>query len=298
MTTKLVILYQTALTGQMFSFTNNHITYTISIPAYPINLVVDHFVIMKGQGLQTMERLFPNNKAEIFFNLGDAVQGRTHLNLPAPVVKDNMVSGLRSSFFDFYPPKNFHMAGLRFTLFGFNQLFNIPADQFTDNNYPANDVWGKEMCFLQERLQYAKDQPEIFAILSHWIIDHFKRCSLQELQMWGRLEKKFCDANMSVSDLLHNYMGYSQKHSIQLLKNRSGMRPKDIKKIIRLDQALKSISQTSIRSWSGFAYELGYADQSHFIREFKNFTGYTPLQYLDTKPHEFHFFENLPGEQE
>lgn len=39
-------------------------------------------------------------------------------------------------------------------------------------------------------------------------------------------------------------------------------------------QAGKEINQAQI------AYASGYADQSHFIREFKKFCGYTPVSLL------------------
>lgn len=280
----------------MFSFTNNHITYQLEIPAYPVNMFIDHFVIMKGQGQKVAERLFPNNKAEIFFNLGDPVKGQNNLAVSAPAVKENMVSGIRNSFFDFYPPRNFYMAGMRFTLFGFNHLFKIPAYHFTDNNIPASDVFDRSIGFLQERLHEARNTKEIFTILNNWVMDRLLNCSLQECTVWNKLESKLYDPALSIPELLNSHMGYSQKHAIQLFKNHSGLRPKDIRKIIRFNQTLKNMARMPIQSGSGFAYDAGYSDQSHFIREFRYFTGYTPLEYLSTKPHEYYFFENLPAE--
>ncbi|MGC3944789.1 MAG: helix-turn-helix domain-containing protein [Chryseolinea sp.] len=280
----------------MFSFTNNQIKYTIEIPSYPVNLFVDHYVHMEGQSLKRDERLFPNNKTEIFFNLGGKVSGRSPLNT-APDIVRTMVSGLRHSWFDFSPPANFCMIGLRFTLFGFHQLFRIPAGHFTDNNFSAEDVWGAEVRVLHERLQEATNCAAMFTTLGDWIAARLSKCSLSEMTVWSRMERMLASPQSSVSDLLNSHMGYSHKHSIQLIKDQSGLGPKEIQKIIRFDRALKGISQGPVMNWSAFACNSGYADQSHFIRDFKAFTGYTPSEYLGLKPHEYHFYE-LMSEQE
>jgi len=278
----------------MFSFTNNQINYTLGIPAYPVNLFVDHYVYMNGESLKRPERLFPNNKTEIFFNLGEKVQGKSHGDSSAPDIIRTMVSGVRHSWFDFLPPTKFCMIGLRFTLFGFHQLFRIPAGHFTDNNFVAEDVWGSEISFLHERLQQGKPCTEMFQILNDWIMVRLSRCSLPEMIVWNKMERMLSSPQASVSELLTHHMGYSHKHSIQLIRDQSGLSPKDIQKIIRFDRSLKGISQGPVQNWSAFACNAGYADQSHFIRDFKFFTGYTPGEYLTLKPHEYFFYEAMP----
>lgn len=280
----------------MFSFIRNHINYTLLIPGFPANSVVDHFVIMKGTGIEVPERLFPNNKFEIFFNLGDKVCGKSYVGEQAPVIEDSIVSGLRHTFFDFFPPPNYYMVGMRFTLFGFNQLFKIPAYHFTDKNLSASSVWGKEILLLQQQLIEAQDDTSIFAVMNDWITSRLSNCLFPEITQWNHLEQKIYDPRLSVSELAKRHMGYSRKHSIQLFKTHAGTGPNAIKKMIRFDKTVKNISQSSINSWAGFAYDSGYADQSHFIREFKSFSGYTPLEYLITKSIVYKFYEGLLSE--
>ncbi|MEJ1239339.1 helix-turn-helix domain-containing protein [Chryseolinea sp. T2] len=279
----------------MFSFTNNQIKYTLEIPSYPANLFVDHYVYMEGESLRQGERLFPNNKTEMFFNLGGKVGGKGPID-KAPDMVRTMISGVRRSWFDFFPPINFRMIGLRFTLFGFYQLFKIPANQFTDNNFPAEDVWGAEIRIILERLHEANSCDEMFIILDDWIVKRVAGCSLSEMIVWQKMERMLSSPDVSVSELMDSHMGYSHKHSIQLFKDQSGLGPKDIQKIIRFDNALKGISHRPIQNWSAFAMSAGYADQSHLIRDFKGFTGYTPGEYLQIKPHEYHFYEVMAEE--
>jgi AraC-like DNA-binding protein len=242
---------------------------------------------MKGQGLSVPERLFPNNKAEIFFNLGDKVTGINNLNA-ATVLNESTISGVRSSFFDFVPAQNHFMVGLRFSLFGFGQLFQVPANHFADNNFSTEDVWGREMKFLRERLHQAnEDVEQLINILNEWIIQCLAKRSLSEINQWKSLEQKFSITNLPVTEFLNRYVGYTHKHAIHLVKNYCGLAPKHIQKINRFNQVLRLIGSTSFQGWGQMAYQAGYADQSHLIRDFRHFTGYTPEEYFLLKPREY-----------
>ncbi len=74
----------------------------------------------------------------------------------------------------------------------------------------------------------------------------------------------------------------SKKQFERLFHSFVGINPKEYTRIVRFQKALaqmqhqagKEINQAQI------AYASGYADQSHFIREFKKFCGYTPMSLL------------------
>jgi AraC-like DNA-binding protein len=68
---------------------------------------------------------------------------------------------------------------------------------------------------------------------------------------------------------------YLQKLFLQY----TGIPPKLYGKINRFQQSLRLISNKE-NSLTSIAYDCGYFDQSHFIREFKSFTGLTPSAYL------------------
>ena len=59
--------------------------------------------------------------------------------------------------------------------------------------------------------------------------------------------------------------------------------PKEFLKVIRFQSAVRQIEQQDQVDWSAIAYDCGFYDQSHFIADFKKFSGYTPSQYLKIK---------------
>nr|WP_262895832.1 helix-turn-helix transcriptional regulator [Aureivirga marina] len=58
-----------------------------------------------------------------------------------------------------------------------------------------------------------------------------------------------------------------------------GLSPKQLSKIVRLQNSLKSLLQKEKTSLTNLAYENEYFDQAHFIKDFKEFTGITPKEF-------------------
>jgi AraC-like DNA-binding protein len=58
----------------------------------------------------------------------------------------------------------------------------------------------------------------------------------------------------------------------------TGLTPKLYTKINRFQNSLQLVGRKDA-TLTSIAYDCGYFDQSHFIREFKSFTGITPSVY-------------------
>ncbi|HEY9559732.1 MAG TPA: helix-turn-helix domain-containing protein, partial [Anseongella sp.] len=58
-----------------------------------------------------------------------------------------------------------------------------------------------------------------------------------------------------------------------------GLSPKRYARICRFNMVRELFDKDPSRNWQEVAFSLGYYDQSHFIREFKEFSGKTPHEY-------------------
>ncbi|WP_300602087.1 helix-turn-helix domain-containing protein [Niabella sp.] len=74
---------------------------------------------------------------------------------------------------------------------------------------------------------------------------------------------------------------YTTERSFQrLFESHIGMAPNLYRRICQFQFAFQQVNQKKILKLTDIAYDSGFADQSHFIRVFKEFTGLTPNQYL------------------
>lgn len=58
-----------------------------------------------------------------------------------------------------------------------------------------------------------------------------------------------------------------------------GLSPKQLSKTIRLQAILKTLLTKEVTSLTNLAYENGYFDQAHFIKDFKEFTELTLKEF-------------------
>ena len=57
---------------------------------------------------------------------------------------------------------------------------------------------------------------------------------------------------------------------------RAGLSPKALARIIRFQNLLRLVGESNLREWATLALAGGYADQSHMVREFRDFSGQSP----------------------
>jgi AraC-like DNA-binding protein len=80
--------------------------------------------------------------------------------------------------------------------------------------------------------------------------------------------------------------GYSERQLARLLGASLNLSPKTLCRITRLQNAIHNILNNPCQSNIGFIANLAYADQAHFQREFKEFTGLTPQEFAAQKQRE------------
>ena len=119
-----------------------------------------------------------------------------------------------------------------------------------------------------------------FNLLFHNIKDvHTYIASVKRID--AAIQRIYITPQISVNEL-SSIACLSKKQFERLFHSFVGINPKEYTRIVRFQKALaqmqhqvgKEINQAQI------AYASGYADQSHFIREFKKFCGYTPMSLL------------------
>jgi AraC-like DNA-binding protein len=75
-------------------------------------------------------------------------------------------------------------------------------------------------------------------------------------------------------------VGLSQRRFITLFKEEVGITPKLFSRVRRFQRALVLIRRSAAPNWPALALECGYFDQSHLIRDFLAFSGFSPNEYF------------------
>lgn len=158
---------------------------------------------------------------------------------------------------------------------GMHRLLGIPLNEIVDKDFDSRLMMGKEIDNLVEQLRNAKtDQLKNDIVQLHLLkrLDFLKPCLPFDLAMF-ELVKKFGNLSMDyVAEQACMSLRQFERKSLE----RIGLSPKFYARMIRFSHAFKLKELFPNRPWIQIAYECGYFDQMHFIRDFKSFAGFTP----------------------
>ena len=86
------------------------------------------------------------------------------------------------------------------------------------------------------------------------------------------------DGRVSLAELREK-LRMSERTFERRFKDFTGISPKLFTRISRFQVSLKQLQVKGYDKLSDIAFENNYADQSHFIRSFNEFAGFTPNSY-------------------
>ncbi|MDJ1506653.1 helix-turn-helix domain-containing protein [Xanthocytophaga agilis] len=161
-------------------------------------------------------------------------------------------------------------------------VFGIDAALLTDTYCDLNNMLKSSLTLS---LFEARSVNEKITIVSHflWML------ATQNKHCQNRTVEYVMEALMNKNGIYSNgiysikeccsYVGISERSLERLMMENIGVSPKLFMRIQRFQSALSLINTNPFRSFTDICYQLNYADQSHQIREFKEFAGMTPKQF-------------------
>ena len=173
-----------------------------------------------------------------------------------------------------------------FQPYALKAIFNLDAHDLK-NRYADLDAVTKNS--LHEQLLCEQDNDKRIDILSRFITDQIKKSKFRENLNTARIIEKI-NGEHKLSDI-HSAFNISERSLERLFKSEIGVSPKMFLRIKRFQNSLNDLRQKRFQSLTDLAYKHFYADQSHYIREFKEFAGITPSQYF---LHQNEQVENFP----
>ena len=161
---------------------------------------------------------------------------------------------------------------------GMGHIFHpVPAIELTDKSLPLDELFPGDSERLLERMVYAKDFEERVQVIEQFFEGGMILSGgipNQVLSIGAMICRNtgYWDGN--------TLEGYTQRHTRRLFQRYLGVSPRLFRRIMRHQKTLRVLNSKPHQDMAGLAWELGYYDQAHFIREFKRFQGSTPTQFI------------------
>ena len=165
-----------------------------------------------------------------------------------------------------------------------------------DRVLPAVEVFGANVLDLRRDL-LGKHEPQL--LLEHlcaWLGDRYEAVYEPPPTVSEALREIVQrPSEIALTRFVEERGDLSYKHFVDLFKRHVGTTPKVLQRILRFAQVFTLLQERETVDWAELSLELGYADQSHFIRDFVAFSGYRPKRFLEDGHERLNFFPEDAG---
>jgi len=166
------------------------------------------------------------------------------------------------------------LAGVRFRPGMAGPFLGASPAELTDGTAALDDLWPRRARALQQRLDDARSIQDAAQIL---MVSLAAPVSAQNPVQRAIHALTAANGNLDL-DVLARHANLSGRQFRRRCLEESGLTPKHLARVLRFRNACKIARAAGRRpDWAVIALDAGYCDQSHFIRDFREFTGRTPV---------------------
>jgi AraC-like DNA-binding protein len=270
--------------SQQFTIVKIDTLFDFYKPQPPLSQFVDSFWLFGGNAPEhTTERILPTGTLELVINLR-----RNQLSFYDGEHRERcyrfsgaIVSGAHGRSLVPDTTDAACLIGVHFKPGGAFPFLGLPAIDLADTHVDLETIIGPSARELRERLCDATSSRSRFELLAETLLNRLCRGVEQHYAVSAALEMFGKNNGGPRVREAAKYLGLSQRRLIEVFKAEVGLTPKLFSRIQRFQQTRTVVQRNSSPDWAALALDLGYFDQSHLIREFVEFSGLSPTDYLN-----------------
>jgi AraC-like DNA-binding protein len=172
--------------------------------------------------------------------------------------------------------------GVELTPKGLYHFFNLSMHEITNRLVSFEDLFGAWGARLQNRLGSIENRREKISFLQNALIDLLQKNTKDYSLLDHTIDRITGSHGLITMQELAAQIGYTKRYLDMLFKEHIGVSPKSLASIMRFQKFYQLWAQekspTFIFRNDLYSY---YYDQSHFIKEFKRFSGFAPQKYSE-----------------
>lgn len=226
------------------------------------------------------QRIIPDGHIEMAFILGDDI--KRYISDDEYILQPRaMVLGQTIEPFYIQPTGYVYTFAVSFYPYGFANFIKEPIKNLVNKETPINylfdDVSAKE---LELKIIKATTTKERIGFVEEFLFERLKdRKTIDDIVKSTIDILLTSKGNVKIGKIMKQDPSKRRKLERKFLEQ-IGISPKQFSKVIRLQSALKVLLNEEKESLTDIAYKSEYYDQSHFIKDFKEFTGISPKDFL------------------
>ena len=251
-------------------------------PAPPLDRLIDDIYCLTGVPRHRRMNVPPMPSAHLFVNLGGPARlWDSGPSVSSAVFTDGWFMGVWTRRFLYEYPARVRLVGVHFKPWGISPFAGMPAKELRDRWVPVDAVWQRSLDRIRNRVSDSASVTETLRVLEEELRSRLAEALPPGLDLVQRTGGRLAASGGAVPvGVLADAAGVSGNHLATQFKSHVGVTPKRVARIYRFARLILSVDARRPVDWAELAQTAGYFDQAHFSREFKDFTGHTPTEYL------------------
>jgi AraC-like DNA-binding protein len=166
---------------------------------------------------------------------------------------------------------------LNLTPVGGHLFFGLPMSELTDRVVAIEDLLDRDHRGLADRLESLPDWDARFDLIEALVAARARPAPGSAGIVWacGEIARTGGTADIGT---LGEALGWSHRHFAARFREQAGLTPKLLARIVRFDRLIRHLRSGREGTWADLAVRFGYYDQSHLVRDVRQFTGTTPTR--------------------
>jgi len=238
------------------------------------------FLSFPSDYISREELMIPGGRVELMFNIGTHVNFTSSSGKSFELKNDMYILGQRNTFFKAQHNPGYHMWGVRFKPACFYPFCNGSTSFLLNTVAEAADIFKPlDTNAWYNRFLTLKDDAARIQLLECFLKDILYKNGHHNNQFYTLLSQLKINAEeTAIAGFCNNNNLYYKKLERQFLQY-AGYTPKEFLSVRRFYRSVEMIYQTN-NNLTNICHQLGYYDQSHFIKDFKNYASLPPLKFV------------------
>lgn len=243
-----------------------------------------YYVFESDSNIEFEDTVFPSGDMEVVFNLGEGTWESWAENkfFRTPTIE---LWGQITKPLIIRSKGRHNMLGIKFLTHSAACFFKDEIGVFNDQVSDLCAIIGRPAKMLYTKLLETTSLHKRIELIEDFLWERLSRNEKKPFRIDQVADILKSIKNNSEENNLSNIAsihGITPRYLHKLIYQHTGLSPKSFNKINRFQLSLRLIAKND-QPFTSIAYDCGYFDQSHFIRDFKSFTGVTPSAYLENK---------------
>ena len=248
-----------------------------------------YWIIGDEDTIPKKEKIIPDGFAEMIFHFGDPY--RVKLNKEWELQSKSLLAGQIRHYFYLENTGASSIIGVKLRPTAITHLYQIPMHELTGKVADIPILLNDQLKDIERDIRSVADYDQQIDLLNEYFRKHPAYDNYKPTAADHAVNKIIESKGMINLNEIHDSVNLGERQLENLFKKYVGLSPKFFTRIIRFNYIFQLVQKKN-QNWSGLAYEAAYYDQSHFIRNFKSFTGENPSAYAFDEKNLANFFLN------